>query len=168
MAISKRDFTIDALKAVGIFLVVLGHTTKTEELHGYIYSFHMPLFFIISGLLYHARKDIVKRLVRSLLVPYVGFAFLTFAYWALIETRVRPVMEGTSIGEQFTNIFYPMSGIVEPYLFNVVLWFLPCLFIVTIGYHYLRELSLRTAIGGGGDFIQSVDNRGWRYNGRCR
>lgn len=91
----------------------------------------------------------MKRQALALLVPYFFFAFVTFAYWALIETRVRPVDEGTSIAQQFVNIFYPMSGIPYPYTFDVVLWFLPCLFIVSASYHYLRKLSLKTVIGGG-------------------
>ena len=38
---------IDCLKALGIYLVILGHTLKDSYLSVWIYSFHMPLFFIL-------------------------------------------------------------------------------------------------------------------------
>ena len=46
-----RDSTIDIAKGIGIFLVVLGHfTVFASPLYHYIYLFHMPLFFFISGM----------------------------------------------------------------------------------------------------------------------
>ena len=43
---TQRDANIDVMKALGIILVILGHTYH----HGnFIYLFHMPLFFILSG-----------------------------------------------------------------------------------------------------------------------
>lgn len=46
-----RDSTIDIAKGIGIFLVVLGHfAVFASPLYHYIYLFHMPLFFFISGM----------------------------------------------------------------------------------------------------------------------
>lgn len=51
---SRLDF-MDAAKCIGILLVVLGHCTTfpseglLHRIPTFIYSFHMPLFFIISG-----------------------------------------------------------------------------------------------------------------------
>lgn len=39
---------IDIAKFGGIFLVIIGHLPTTANIHTYIYSFHMPLFFILS------------------------------------------------------------------------------------------------------------------------
>ena len=48
----KRDSSIDALKAVMVFLVVLGHTGGYDPLiRKVIYSFHMPVFVFLSGYL---------------------------------------------------------------------------------------------------------------------
>ena len=49
---------IDCLKALGIYLVILGHTLKDSYLSVWIYSFHMPLFFILSGYLIGAKSNI--------------------------------------------------------------------------------------------------------------
>lgn len=47
---------IDACKGIGILLVILGHTNVPSIVHTIIYSFHMPLFFIISGYLFSEAK----------------------------------------------------------------------------------------------------------------
>lgn len=56
-SISKYTFNyIDAARIIGIFFVVYGHEHPFMEtndllLRKYVYSFHMPLFFLISGML---------------------------------------------------------------------------------------------------------------------
>jgi acyltransferase len=47
---------IDALKGFGIALVVFAHYSLPEALDTYIFSFHMPLFFFISGFLFNFVK----------------------------------------------------------------------------------------------------------------
>jgi acyltransferase len=48
-----RDDSIAIAKALGIILVVIGHSTYNagyqDEVKKFIYMFHMPLFFILSG-----------------------------------------------------------------------------------------------------------------------
>ena len=46
----KRNAYADYLKGIGIVLVVMGHCwIIPSDLYKYIYSFHMPLFFMITG-----------------------------------------------------------------------------------------------------------------------
>ena len=55
--IKPREYYLDAVKAIAIILTVLGHciqwilgdTFGEDRLELFIYSFHMPLFMIISG-----------------------------------------------------------------------------------------------------------------------
>ena len=80
----------------GILLVVLGHSgfeetiiqEKLKFLHDWIYSFHMPLFFMISGyLLSHTNKNLIdinpQRFIQKktlrLMVPYVVLGIVLFA-----------------------------------------------------------------------------------------
>ena len=51
MKVSERYTWIDCIKGIGIFLVVLGHIYKDNYIGQWIYSFHMPLFFMLSGYL---------------------------------------------------------------------------------------------------------------------
>lgn len=118
---------LDSVKGLGILLVVLGHASLIGPLNRTLYAFHMPLFFIISGLLFKERPlhETLRRKAQHLLIPYFTFAVLTFTYWSLIERRLRP--GNYSVLNAFLNIFIARGGIDNnPY--NVVLWFLPCLF----------------------------------------
>lgn len=45
----KRDTTWDAVKGIGIILVVIGHSGCPAYIHDFIYMFHMGLFFFASG-----------------------------------------------------------------------------------------------------------------------
>ena len=76
----NRLYWIDSLKFFGIYLVVLGHCTfLTEKLDMFIYLFHMPLFYLISGFLSHKDKrdfsEILRSSVKRFLVPYFFLGF---------------------------------------------------------------------------------------------
>lgn len=52
---NQRINWIDYAKVLGMFLVIFGHTMQQpplQQVHIGIYSFHMPLFFFLSGFLY--------------------------------------------------------------------------------------------------------------------
>ena len=84
--IAERKQWIDTLKAVAIFLVVCGHYVHTPVVKAFIYSFHMHLFFMISGFLYH-KKDTFGKLVikkaKTLLVPYLIFSLIGYGFFLL-------------------------------------------------------------------------------------
>ena len=72
---NKRIEYIDVAKAIGILLVILGHcyyTAKVPHLGTAIYSFHMPLFFIISGMFLKpiGLKDGIIKYSKAYLKPY--------------------------------------------------------------------------------------------------
>lgn len=55
----KRIEWIDVCKGLGIFLVFIGHTNVSQlsrTLYDWIYSFHMPLFYMLSGLVFDKTK----------------------------------------------------------------------------------------------------------------
>lgn len=120
-----RKKEIDIAKGIGIIAVVYGHTFTSLGL--YIYIFHLPLFFVISGFLY-ASKDkeplmpYVKNKIHSLLIPYFIFLVLTnallFGLYAVT-------------GQEF--YLYP-SMLYHPYGASTALWFLPALLWVTVIY----------------------------------
>lgn len=97
----ERLHYVDIIKGIGIILVVLGHTYRGNVVQNWLYSFHMPLFFFISGWLLNIEKIIqinirsfVVKKVRSLLLPYVLFYILTYLYWLLIERHFRTFNQG--------------------------------------------------------------------------
>ncbi len=69
---------IDCLKVIGIFLVVWGHWYP-EMSSIWIYAFHVPMFFMISGFL--SKKEdsfsgFMVKLTKSLVVPYFLLSFI--------------------------------------------------------------------------------------------
>ena len=132
MTKSDRIHYLDIAKGIGIYLVVLGHVTHSEWLWYYIWQFHMPLFFFISGLLYTPKDSfrafLIKR-AKSLYIPYVIFFLITFVYWVLIERKYR----GAEIPISYELVGLPYGTYEGGHLFfNGVLWFLPCLFATEI------------------------------------
>ena len=89
---TMRKNYLDYAKGIGIVLVVWGHSGI--GLNKYISSFHMPLFFIISGLLYSDAKSWVSffiRKVKSLYMPYFGWNALVLLLAILIGAiSMRP------------------------------------------------------------------------------
>lgn len=83
----KRIESIDVCKAIGIILVVLGHTNNIPyNLYIAIFSFHMPFFFILSGYVYSREKNeaisfgkYAAKKFRQYMVPYFVFGFIDFA-----------------------------------------------------------------------------------------
>ena len=92
----KRDITIDIAKGIGIILVVLGHVITLKSINSFIYYFHMPLFFFISGEALHysyknniTLKDFIKKRAKTILTPYFVFSIICFLYWIIIERKIR-------------------------------------------------------------------------------
>ena len=142
----SRLSNIDMLKAFGIFMVLIGHQTNNLILEQYIYSFHMPLFFWISGFLFNPEKYrrfnifLLKRF-QTVIMPYFIFASISFVFWFFI-------VRGLSVRGQVYSLdpWYPFFGIfvgigVEPWRnpLDIALWFLPCLFVTEIIYWFVNK-----------------------------
>jgi len=126
---SKRIEYIDIARGIGILLVVLGHNDFGYiSPFGYklIYSFHMPLFFFLSGYFLNVSIPFVgffKKRFSSLLKPYLFTIFLIYATSVSFEkmsfeTAIRRIVKSMYA-----------SGL---YIDWVQLWFLPHLFVVSL------------------------------------
>lgn len=79
----NRSIEIDAMKGIAIISVMLGHFIASHYgmenfLFRLIYSFHMPLFFILSGYFFKVRssREIIKNMWNSLLKYYCIFSLI--------------------------------------------------------------------------------------------
>ena len=134
----ERNTTIDFIKGIGVFLVVLGHTSST--LRDDIYIFHMPLFFILSGIFFKANaplKTIINHKFQKLIIPYFSFSVLIFIFYALWSGLFKLNFEYIS----FINIL-DFNG----RLISTPLWFLISLFMVYLIFFFLngKTSQLRT------------------------
>lgn len=152
----KRDSMLDVAKGLGIILVVIGHIHK-GVFTDFIYLFHMPFFFFLSGAaISYAKKGVnIVKSIRTIVFPYFFFSIISFLYWILIEQRFRPpvnnsIFSDSILGsfsptvEQFFNIFIAAS-VPHAFVYNIALWFLPCLFCSKIVFQYLRRFGFEMA-----------------------
>lgn len=149
MNTKDRSYHIDLAKGIGILLVVFGH--HDTALHPYIATFHMPLFFLLSGLFHPCQldfKSFVKRRARQLLVPYFSFSIVLFLIWLVAGKYLGMAShQEVSVFESFMGIF---TAVRIDGLSNIgwggMMWFLPCLFLVGCLYHLVARCSSKYII----------------------
>lgn len=131
----KRENSIDVSRGIAVILMVVGHIWTTGKIHAWIYSFHMPLFFLISGLVgkwetptINDFKDKIYKFIRRLVVPY--FLMMMFSGEATIENIKNYILATREILDR-----YPLKA----------RWFLPCMFVsslyVTIGFYLTGKIA---------------------------
>lgn len=125
MGSRPRDVRLDALKGLCMFLVVFGHLQRLgscqgflEEVVGFIYTFHMPVFVLVSGFLFAAKggtSEDVKNILSRILKPYFVIAFLMIPfYWAVGKCD-------HSIVQQALDVFRGNAGGALWFLYELAL-----------------------------------------------
>lgn len=139
--IEKRIEWIDVAKCLGIILVVVGHLQNqspgglVDRLQWAIFLFHMPLFFMLSGMT-HRPKDVVRSArakFYALMLPYFSFfallAIYTIASAILLTGEVAEKAAGLGVGLILGGRY--LGGNLG------VFWFVPILFLVFLLYDAL-------------------------------
>ena len=69
---------IDLLRAIGIFVMIMGHVSFGGFFNKWIHIYHMPMFFIISGHFFKEQdfSSLIKKRAKTLLVPYCVFGLI--------------------------------------------------------------------------------------------
>lgn len=77
-----RDHALDIAKAICIILMVVGHSGCPAYLHNFVYLFHMPCFFFVSGWLLNSRyiTDLKTGLLRKAKGSYYPFVKWTLLF----------------------------------------------------------------------------------------
>lgn len=78
----KRLDYIDDAKALAIFLMIVGHLGYCKVADLLIYGFHIPLFFIVSGMFLNADRSLrenVARGFKQLIIPYLCFEIINLS-----------------------------------------------------------------------------------------
>ena len=115
--VKERDYSIDNIRFILIFSVVVGHLLEictpfagSGSIYKFIYSFHMPVFIFMFG--YNVRYS-PKRIVYRWGVPYVVFqcAYIAFAKFVL----------NTNVALQFTTPYWLLWYLLACIYFQLVL-----------------------------------------------
>ena len=140
--IKKDDKLMAMLSIWGIILVVIGHSGFTSpeiadrlsRLHRWIYSFHMPLFFFISGYLYSLTNKsfaninifrFLKKKWHRLLIPYIILGIVIFI--------IKYSFAGLSTVERSFSLNSFLYMFITPQSANSTmgfLWYLITLFLI--------------------------------------
>lgn len=129
-----------------MILVLLGHLQNDTifsfspyilSLCSWIFSFHMALFFIISGMLMAVKREnekdlkiFIKKRFSSIMIPYFWFSFIyiCIVLYSLLISKVVPLK----------TLFIQLWYVFGMYGMNV-LWFLPALFAAEILFVFLTK-----------------------------
>jgi fucose 4-O-acetylase-like acetyltransferase len=143
----KRNPTIDVAKGFGILLVIFGHVCHLHPFWSIIYSFHMPLFFVIAGVNFHPEKypgflTFLKKKLRKMILPYLFFCLLGICYALVYRFLTRAPWEETASFLRklpYAVIWMPYSHYSQ--LFNTPLWFVPCLVLLEVIFFFLSHIK---------------------------
>lgn len=146
MTITKRTDWVDCAKAIGAILVVYGHVARglynagiAIPAHYYrladsiVYSFHMPLFFFLSGLFFYT--SLQKRGALGLAFNKVDTIVYPYILWSILQGSVEVVLSSYTNGNvTFTEVF----TLWDP---RAQFWFLYALFFI-----FLVSIAIFSAV----------------------
>ncbi len=106
----NRSYWVDYAKAIGILLVVYGHVLRglydanilfSKEFYelsdSVVYSFHMPLFFFLSGLFFYNSLlkyggiKLIKNKIDTIIYPYI--------IWSIIQGLIEVFLSSYTNGD---------------------------------------------------------------------
>lgn len=137
---------MDYAKGIAIILVVAGHYYPAQSpdlwqlLRAFIYRFHMPVFFFVSGFLFLKElnkkpsfKDTVSKKFMRLGWPFLVLTVLLFII-KLIAGSVVSLEHPVSFQAVLNAFILPLNSL------SPQLWFLQTIFIIFISYSFLRTI----------------------------
>lgn len=118
--VEKRDYYFDNIKAIMIFLVVLGHFIeigmyKNELFQGIwyaIYLFHMPLFIFVAGYFTKESQENAKKAIKNYLIPYIIFSIALYIFRIFILKQ--------KVNIQFLSPQYGMWFLIIIFSYKVI------------------------------------------------
>lgn len=139
----ERYKSFDYSKGIGILFIMFAHCiqyfTPMHEVNEWVCSFHVPVFFVISGCLCYKHfekqlvfKDVVKKKFRTLLVPYIIFSLFNSAL-KLGVLVITHSLTNEKLNEELEDLLITGNGTV---------WFLVTLFFVDLVSFVCKKIQL--------------------------
>jgi len=133
--LTKRLDWVDILKFLGILAVYLGHFGKYGgKSYAFVFIYHVPLFFFASGFFASKTKEtnfwnFFLNKTKALILPYIFFSIIN-----IILTSINANANAGAIIQMAKPYIYGVRNTIGS------LWFLPCIFVMTIGFYLLKRL----------------------------
>ncbi|GAB3014946.1 acyltransferase family protein [Bowmanella dokdonensis] len=147
----SRDLWVDYAKAIGIILVVYGHVARGLQkagigmpestfllLDSLVYSFHMPLFFFLSGLFFQA--SFARRGAGPLVWSKVDTLVYPYLLWSLIQGSVEVSLSA------YTNGNLGFGAVFQLWWPRAQFWFLYALFAIFLVATLIQAMAGRMAL----------------------
>ena len=102
----KRNVAIDIMKAIGIMSVIVGHLRTPAIISTFVYSYHMPLFFLIGGYFFRPKPNIAEAAAKDfkrLVIPYL--------FTGLVLSGAYAAKTLLGLEKDFHNTFFFLKGI---------------------------------------------------------
>ena len=131
---TSRISWIDMAKGYGTILVIYAHL-GVGPLWTWIYSFHLPLFFFLSGYVFntkHNLKDFLFKKMKSIVIPYFCLGIPMYLFR---ETYTLLIAGNFSLAEAC----YHFKQLLLQQRFWT-LWFIACLFCLNIAFYAIAKL----------------------------
>lgn len=133
---NQRLLYVDWAKLLGIYLVILAHLNlRNNVVNLMINSFHMPLFFLLSGICYKPGNVIndLKKNSKGLLIPYISLQVLCYPYF-FMKSYFQNHIELNIMNYIVKPFFGFIYGVVYDTSYSSMIigatWFLMALFFI--------------------------------------
>lgn len=132
----SRLIEIDLLKSIGIIVMIMGHVGFGNYFDHIIHSFHMPMFFLISGYLFKESTPFfkfLKKKIYSLMIPYFLIGIIHYCIFVFINYR-----HGVNILIPLYSLFF---GNINNLPIANAIWFLTSLFFSELLFYLILILN---------------------------
>lgn len=134
---NNRIKYLDVAKFIGIFCIYIGHFGHPAgNAYGFVFSFHVPLFFFISGFSENLSTDLsfskyIIKNIKNLLIPCYLFAVISLVANAIVNNTHTTIV---------ANLIEILKGCIRNHYFAGSLWFLTCLFVMKNVFYIFRKI----------------------------
>lgn len=135
-AAKPRSGAVDLVRVLGIVAVVAGHTLVSSTTRTLLYSWHVPLFFVLAGYFWSPHRTLGRELLtrfRTLLRPMLTWLVLIGAVFVILDLQLEdatwqrlaaPLADGENSALPFTTFWFVMVLFSSAVLLRM-LWLLP-------------------------------------------
>ena len=164
------------MKAFSILAVVLFHTQLMPEIKTAAYMVCLPAFFFVAGLFTNTSlspRDFFKKKTLRLMIPYVLWGVLTWAFWFFVSSRYGSTTDDNiAWWRPLVGMLY---GRADKLSHNGPLWFLCCMMSLEWIYYGISRISRQwvrwiviLAVGGVGCVLAYLEqNWIWGISAAC-
>lgn len=132
---------IDMAKGWGMIFVILGHL-HFPYLSTWIYTFHIPLFFFLSGCVFHGYgcgfKEYLIKKVKTIVVPYFCLGIFLPIFFSIQSYFIEKNYDIQ------TYLDYFKGFLLQKCWFTI--WFIACLFVVEILFYWITKICKNNSL----------------------